>query len=62
MGLLRPDRSGLAMTNGERNKLYFSEQPRVSEGEVDFTVAEKKRPIHMAACARRSIVGTITTS
>jgi len=42
MGLLRPDKSGLAMTNGERNKLYFSEQPRVSEGKVDFTVAEKK--------------------
>ncbi len=42
MGLLRPDKSGLAMTNGVRNKLYFSEQPRVSEGEVDCTVAEKR--------------------
>jgi hypothetical protein len=41
-------KSGLAMTNGERNKLYSSEQPRVSEGQVDFTVAEKKSPIHMA--------------
>jgi hypothetical protein len=61
MGLLRPDKSGLAMTNGERNKLYFSEQSRVSEWKVDFTVAEKN-PIHMAACAWRTIVGTITTS
>ena len=42
MGLLRPDKSGLAMTNGERNKLYFSEQPRVSEGDVDFTAAGER--------------------
>jgi len=35
-------KSGLAMTNGERNKLYFSEQPRVSEGKVDFTAVGKR--------------------
>jgi len=42
MGLLRPDKSVLAMTNGERNQLHFSEQPRVSEGKVDLTAAGKR--------------------
>jgi len=47
MGLLCPEKSGLAMVNGERSALHFSEQPQFRKGGLIFTMAREKSAVHI---------------